>query len=671
MNGTAFDDYSLSRITRIGLIIVGLILLIFGQRRLLVEYNDIGESLFTITVGLLALGFAAWGFHLPTDRPFNPGSPPAGQPFRPLPSGWLRLTLSVLSVVLVAAAGLIAHRFRDKWPVLIPIALWLVGCICYLFVLMKPGEFRARLAAFRESLKTDRIATLIVTAATLVALLARIVYLGRCPEVFSFDEAAFAHEAAAIAEGTFRGNPFGPAWLSHPRLFHYLMAIPVALFGRTVFAARLVVAIFGTLTVPAVYYLGRECFGRRVGLVSAVALSGFAFHVHFSRLALNNAVDPLFGTLAFAFLIHGLRSRRLSDFALAGLSLGLSQYFYAGARLLPLICAVWLALIAIFRPSRLIGTWPLILALILGFLIVTWPANWHYLVTGEPLTTRLGSTGLFQTGRYEVMLESRTAGEIVLYQFKNSFLAPIHTLDSTLFYGPVAPLMGRYMGVPLLIGLVVALMQPRRSEGWLLLMWIAAALIAGSVLLARPPGYARLVLIVPPLIVLVGLGIVGLVDLLPLSASLTCHWAPVGIAVALIAADLLFYGMVYQNHDQSYAHDPNTLMGREIVDYVVEEDAEPGLLHVYFATAPRSYLNRSTLRQYFLPNLLGDELVNPAVDSLPGLYDPAEDSLFIIEPGRRADLVTLLDLAPGGRVYVHREPGGEILFYSYRVPPQS
>ncbi len=671
MNGTIFDEHSLNRITRTGLIVVGLILLVFGQRRLLVEYNDLNESLFAIAVGLLALGFAAWGFHLPADRPFNPGDPPADQPFRPLPSGWLRLTLSISSVVLVAAAGLIAHRFRDRCPVLIPIVLWLAGCICYLFALMRPGEFRARLAAFVESIKTDRTAALIVIAATGIALLARIVYLGRCPEIFSFDEAAFAHEAAAIAEGTFRGNPFGPAWLSHPRLFHYLMAIPVAIFGRTVFAARLVVAISGALTVPAVYFLGRECFGRRVGLVSAVALAGFAFHVHFSRLALNNAVDPLFAALAFAFLIHGLRSRRLSDFALAGLSLGLTQYFYAGARLIPVIGTVWLALIAIFHPSRLIGTGPLILALILGFLIATWPANWHYLVTGDALTTRLNSTGLFQTGRYEMMLESRTAGEILLYQVQNSFLAPIHTLDSTLFYGPVAPLMGRYMGVPLLIGLALAVMQPRRPEVWLLLLWIAAALIAGSVLLARPPGYARLVLIAPPLIVLVGLGIVGLADLLPLPASLTRHWIPVGVAAALIAADLLFYGMVYQPHDQSYAHDPNTLMGRAVVDYVIEEDAGPGLLHVYFATAPRSYLNRSTLRQYFLPNLLGDELTDPAADSLPGLYDPAEDSLFIFEPGRRAELPPLMELLPGGRVYVHREPGGEVLFYSYRVPPQS
>ena len=65
-------------------------------------------------------------------------------------------------------------------------------------------------------------------------------------------------------------------------------------------------------------------------------------NVHYSRLALNNIVTQFFWATCFFFLLRALRSRRPSDWALAGLSAGLSEYFYYGTRLLPFILAMFM-----------------------------------------------------------------------------------------------------------------------------------------------------------------------------------------------------------------------------------------------------------------------------------------------------------------------------------------
>ncbi len=119
-----------------------------------------------------------------------------------------------------------------------------------------------------------------------------------------------------------------------PHLFSYFQAWSAALFGVDFGSMRLPSVIFGTLTVPAVYLLGRALSDHKTGLLAAFMLAVFPPHIHFSRLALNNIADPLFGTLAIAFLVSALRSNRQRDYVLAGMCIGFTSYFYEGGRLL-------------------------------------------------------------------------------------------------------------------------------------------------------------------------------------------------------------------------------------------------------------------------------------------------------------------------------------------------
>jgi 4-amino-4-deoxy-L-arabinose transferase-like glycosyltransferase len=99
-------------------------------------------------------------------------------------------------------------------------------------------------------------------------------------------------------------------------------------------------------------------FDRRAGLLAALLLATYPPHIHFSRLALNNIADPLFGVLALALLAAGLRQRSRRALWLGGMALGLTAYFYEGGRLFyPLLTLLWLpALILAYRPpARLLA----------------------------------------------------------------------------------------------------------------------------------------------------------------------------------------------------------------------------------------------------------------------------------------------------------------------------
>src|SRR5690606_20463028 len=139
-------------------------------------------------------------------------------------------------------------------------------------------------------------------------------------------------------------------------VYPYMQWASAEALGSNLLALRVVSAVCPLLTVAARYRLGRVLFDARIGLLAAFALAVFPPHIHFSRLGLNNVADPLFGVLALASMAQGLRGGRWRDYALAGVLLGLTQYFYEGGRLLfPALALVWGLIAAIRRRGGLRG----------------------------------------------------------------------------------------------------------------------------------------------------------------------------------------------------------------------------------------------------------------------------------------------------------------------------
>lgn len=298
-----------------------------------------------------------------------------------------------------------------------------------------------------------------------------------------------------------------PTSASFPFVFSYGQAELVALIGRNLAGLRALSAILGALTVPALYLLGRALYGQRTALIAALVLLTFPPHLHYSRLALNNIADPLFGTLALALLAWGWRSGRRTGYALGGVALGLTQYFYEGGRIIyPLLAATWLAAgFVCWRPRP--SARGVLLAAV-AFVVIAAPV--YVTLAGQhfPLFDRLEKTELDDL-YWEREREPDTLGTRLAH-FRHSLLHYVNSPENTLFhyylyYGGKYALVLPYAVPALLLGVVFAAWR-WRTPGVLPLIWLLGT-SAGNALLVESAVTARYVVAFPALALLIALGI--------------------------------------------------------------------------------------------------------------------------------------------------------------------
>ncbi len=186
----------------------------------------------------------------------------------------------------------------------------------------------------------------------LVAFLLRGTNLAGMPNTLSGDEAASGLVALAFRNGE-ADNLFTFGWYAFPSLYFPVQSLGIRLLGETTEALRITSAIGGALAVAVGYWLGRTLFDRFTGVLTAVYLTASHYHIHMSRIGLNNIWDSLFGPLAIMGLWHGWKTGRRSSFILTGVALGLGQYFYVSIRTLPIIFLVWVGIAFLARARQI------------------------------------------------------------------------------------------------------------------------------------------------------------------------------------------------------------------------------------------------------------------------------------------------------------------------------
>jgi hypothetical protein len=132
--------------------------------------------------------------------------------------------------------------------------LWLIG-----IVLVCAGCWTRTPARPAEHWPWGEIA--LVALLTLLALIVRAWHIGSMPYVLSGDEGSAGLTAWEFRTGA-RDNLLSLGWFSFPALYFGLLSVSQAFFGRTAEAIRLVSALAGALTIPALYWVARPMFGR-------------------------------------------------------------------------------------------------------------------------------------------------------------------------------------------------------------------------------------------------------------------------------------------------------------------------------------------------------------------------------------------------------------------------
>ena len=338
-------------------------------------------------------------------------------------------------------------------------------------------------------------------AITILGFGLRVHTLGDLPLIV--DEIGFAAHASDILHGQ-HVPIFAPGHNAFPSVYSWLTALSMALFGQNTFSMRLIPLVAGMLSIPAVYLLGRVWWSPRVGLLAAAFLATYPAHVFYSRMALNNAVDPVFTTLALVYLWRALKRGRRSDYVKAGMMGAVGQYFYQGARLV----VVLMGLLAVGnwllerrekaqrkdakgqRDKDIVsGSWWMSLSLALMAL---------------PPLAAMAVGRLPLSGKGEAL---RLPADFFPDNTLRAVLGWVGQPDVSPFWLSDAPLLLTPALLVFLAGLAVSLRRWRDARYGVLVASVALATIFGGAIWTAAPLYVRYMTVAPAVALLVGVGL--------------------------------------------------------------------------------------------------------------------------------------------------------------------
>jgi len=102
--------------------------------------------------------------------------------------------------------------------------------------------------------------------------------------------------------------------LNWPPAYYVLIHFWVRLFGTAETATRSLAALAGIASIAIIYFLGRELFGKSIGLLSALLMAISEFQIHCSQETRFYSLFALATLLSIFFYIKALRSNRTGYF---------------------------------------------------------------------------------------------------------------------------------------------------------------------------------------------------------------------------------------------------------------------------------------------------------------------------------------------------------------------
>jgi 4-amino-4-deoxy-L-arabinose transferase-like glycosyltransferase len=599
---------------------------------------------------------------------------------RRLALGLAALLASVSAAALAGQQALMAHPLLAMLAWGAGIALGLAACARRDGPLVHDAAYPA----------WSRAELLGLAALCLIAFVLRVVDTGRLPALTS-DEAATGLSAVDILEGRLR-NPFVMGWYSFPALFFALPAAMIALFGQNFEALRLPAALGGALTVSGVYWLARPLFGRAAATYAAVLLTGLNFHLHFSRIGLNNIWDGVFATFILGCFWRGWQRQHRTPFLVAGLLLGLSQYFYTGTRLIPLVLLAWITLSTLFdwrATARRLGH---LAAMALMAALVVLPLALFYVEHPQEFRAPTSRVSLLHDPDGNGNWFERTSREtgtpiwrLVLNNYRDSASAFTAT-PMRHWYQSGYPMLLAVPAALFLAGLAIMLVQPGDARHWLLLIWLAGVVSIGA-LTESTPAAQRYVGGAALAVIVAGMGLAWIATQLgklvpdawlagmlrrgPLKQMRLASWLlpasrltyGAALVLALVAAtnEARFYFFSY-GRERTFGDNGMQLaaaLGRELESY------PPASLVYFFGPPVMGYRTQETIT-FLAPQVIGQDVPSPPETSEWPLA--VGQTAFVFLPHREGEAQPIQRRYPGGELQRFTNHQGEPLFLLYRLP---
>jgi hypothetical protein len=577
----------------------------------------------------------------------------------------VRDRLGLHSSILFGGCAILVAPYPSfqPWPVL---ALWVAGIV---LLLVGAAQLESRnvigsiIASVSTWIRTAHWELLWVLALTLLGLLLRSIALDAIPHNVHGDEGEMGMVARAVLRGELR-DPFATAWLGHPTLWFFLQALALDLFGDRIGGLRMLSALLGTLAVPALYIFARPLYGRAVAIIATALLAGYHLHIHYSRIGLNNIADPLMMTLTLAAFFYGYRTRAPVGFALAGVIMGLAQYFYFSARFIPVLMLLLLAYLVVRDRQQLLKLWRQIGLLAIGFILAIGPLLRYFITRPDIFVARLAEQGLLQDDHLaELQANGQSLFAALVEHAYRSFGLLVFVEENSPFYGSGIPLLDQGSTVLFILSVVLMLLHWRQLESIVLLLWVGVTAFFGGFIIFGSPMSTRYVIAAPALCILIALALVQIGSLLRQTMALSpqLYIGAVSVTVLLIMGwNIYFYFGIYTPRN-SYAQAQAVT---EIANYL---RPQAGQRYVYMFATPYFYLHHGTIA--FVGKQPDGTDVIDHLSSSTTLGDPPPGlrPLFIFVSERLSELEIVKQRYPGGELREYRiQPGDDrTLMYIY------
>jgi hypothetical protein len=539
---------------------------------------------------------------------------------------------------------------------------WIVGMILLVAACL-PHQFHWRNLAFWRKVNKSEIA--LVTSIVIVGFVLRAYGLDFIPSGFHGDEGELGDYALSILEG--RSVPlFSTGWDRHPTLFSHLQAISMTLFGTNVFGVRILSAVTGSLTLPLVYLLARRMFGRWAATMAALLLAVSHWHIHFSRLALDDIQVSFFSTLSILFLYRGTESKRELDYCLSGLSLGLCFYFGDKALFLPPIIVLSLLYMVITKRGFLRRQYRNLAVLAASALLAFAPLGLYYLRHGWQnfLPARIKARSISNNlDRAYAIYGTRELWDVLRIQIERTLLVFHFYNDASCFYSFTHEPILDHLTAPLyLLGLAYCLYRWREAKYALLLIWYAIP-ISGNFLSIDPPQAHRLVTMMPVPFILAAIPLERLrQEISSFQIPLAARWR--GLCSALIL--VIFLGLVtYKNVEAYFFRYPERCPWANVTEVARYIRRLGDSYRIYLLSAPHFYIKYGTIR-FIAHNVRGKDAAN-VTDIVPIREKVEKDVAFIIMPSHSQMLPFIRHHYPDGVLTRYEDVRGNLLFISYLV----
>ena len=476
--------------------IISIVFLLAGVILLRAQFWILGASCF-----FLALFGFIYSIRLSELSPFTPQEMDVLRPLVPILLVWL-LVFSLTMVAVLYVADNVKSAKTDRVADFAFISSLILGLLVVWWKSLKSG-----IGSLIQKIKTNRIELGFLFGILLLAFLLRTIDLSSHPYPWSGDEASVGIEGIRILKGEVT-NFFDTGWSSQSNWSFVPTALMEILFGKNIIAVRMVSAVAGTLAVLFVYLTGREMLNPVIGLMAGTFLATLPYHIHFSRVGVDNIVDSFFSSVMFWLIVRAIKKDDPRYYYTAGAVAGLSMYTYAGTRLILILAGIAFLFLILRQRNYLSLHWKHPLSFVAGCAISVAPQAAYFVQHPDIFMGRFGQEGIFLNGWLagQVALTGKSTFEILFNQFARTTLVFIASAAPGNFFNSPEPYLTVIGSILFLVGMAYSLAYVLEPRSFILNLWFWSVILFGGILTLNPPANTRLLMTTPVLSLFMALG---------------------------------------------------------------------------------------------------------------------------------------------------------------------